>query len=98
MFHDSHREIYEDSLNIPDSIYEDSLNIPLQPQPATHPARLVELVSIAPKRIFPVKQCQECLTIWNRDVNAARNIRRVGLLMFTGQPRHLFFQPTTTVQ
>jgi hypothetical protein len=73
-----------------------SQDTPLPPKPGQHPARLSELLSlVAPQRIFPVKQCEKCLTIWNRDVNAARNIRRVGLLMFTGQPRHVFFRPAT---
>ena len=82
MWHDNHRQLYQECQDIP-----------VPPKPKLHPARLSELISIAPQSIFPVKQCQECLTIWNRDINAARNIRRVGLLMFTGQPRHLFFGP-----
>jgi transposase len=25
-------------------------------------------------RIYAVKKCRHCLTVWNRDINAARNI------------------------
>ena len=52
-----------------------------------HPARLVEICDrvmdgnvvrgARRSRIYAVKKCRHCFTIWNRDINAARNILRI---------------------
>ena len=64
-------------------------DIPLKPR-QDHPARLLSVDSL-----YAVKQCQHCLTKWNRDVNAARNIRRNGLAMLNHVPKHPLFNRYT---
>ena len=69
--------------------HEDELlecqNTPLKPR-QDHSARLLSVDSL-----YAVKKCQHCLTKWNRDVNAARNIRRNGLAMLNHVPKHRLF-------
>jgi hypothetical protein len=49
-----------------------------------HPAKLIQVADVVEDgvlipgslnyRIYAVKKCRHCLTVWNRDINAARNI------------------------
>jgi hypothetical protein len=60
-------------------------NVPMKPGD-DHPARLLSYNSL-----YAVKQCQNCHTKWNRDVNAARNIRRIGISMLKHERKHHLF-------
>ncbi len=49
-----------------------------------HPAKLIQVADVVEDgvlipgslkyRIYAVNKCRHCLTVWNRDINAARNI------------------------
>ena len=73
------------------SIMEEWSSIPVV-KGIEHQARLVDL---EPKRMHGVKQCRHCLTRWDRDVNAARNIFRIFIDLCThGRKHNLFTRPT----
>jgi transposase len=56
-----------------------------------HPARLAEM---KPK-IYAVKKCLHFLTVWNRDINAARNILRIFYSLVDGEGIPFLFRQRT---
>jgi hypothetical protein len=57
-----------------------------------HEARLVEM---EPVKIYAVKKCKHCLTIWNRDINAARNILYIFMSLVISDVIPFFFRQGT---
>ena len=67
-----------------------------------HPARLIEVCDQIDRngeiargakknQIYAVKKCMHCFTVWNRDINAARNILRIYLtILFEGVLPEIF--------
>ena len=44
--------------------------------------------------IYGIKVCNHCVTTWDRDLNAARNILAIFLALRAGRPRPQVFRPT----
>lgn len=42
--------------------------------------------------------CAGCLVVWNRDVNAGRNIAMLGICKYSGHPKPLEFMRTSLVR
>jgi hypothetical protein len=57
-----------------------------------HEARVVEM---EPHSIYAVKKCKHCLTNWNRDINAARNILHIFMSLVEFHEIPFFFRQWT---